>query len=90
MLFKYNKLRGRIVEKFGTLSNFASELSIYKNKTIAVQVVSAKLNGKISFTTDDVMEWSEVLEIPVAEIGFYFFDYELSKDESERIKGVIA
>lgn len=90
MKFKYNKLRGRIVEKFRTYSNFASELSAYKKKTIAVQVVSGKLSGKISFTMNDVREWSEILEIPVEEIGIYFFDYELSKDESERIKEITA
>ena len=88
MVFRYNKLRGRIVEKFGTLSNFALNLSAFKQKNIAVQVVSAKLNSKIGFTIDDVSEWCTLLEIPVAEIGSYFFDYELSKDESERLKTV--
>ena len=86
MVFRYNKLRGRIVEKFTTLSRFASALSTYKKKTVVVQVVSAKLTGAIRFTIDDVAEWSAVLEIPVEEIGLYFFDYELSNDESEIIK----
>ena len=86
MVFRYNKLRGRIVEKFTTLSRFASALSTYKGKTVVVQVVSAKLTGAVRFTIDDVAEWSAVLEIPVEEIGLYFFDYELSNDESETIK----
>jgi len=90
MVFKYNKLRGRIVEKFTTLSKFASALSTYRGKTIAIQVVSAKLNGTIRFTIDDVADWCSVLEIPAEEIGLYFFDYELSKDESDRFKEIRA
>ena len=86
MVFRYNKLRGRIVELFGTLSKFASALSAYKKKNIAVQVVSAKLTGAVKFTIDDVVEWSEVLKIPAGEIGAYFFDYELSKDETDMLK----
>lgn len=67
MEFDYRKLKGRIVEKFDSVSNFAKHLGV------AVQTVSAKLNNDLSITKKDIIEWSEKLEIPVDEIGVYFF-----------------
>ena len=69
----YPKLRGRIVEKYGSQMEFASEIG----KT--EQTVTAKLNGKSKFTLDDIMEWSKALELSEADVGTYFFATELSK-----------
>lgn len=65
--FNYRKLRGRIVEKFGTCGAFAKKIGIYK------QTLSAKLNGDIGITKEDIIEWSEILEIEKEEIGVFFF-----------------
>ena len=68
MIYRYNKLRGRIVEKFGNCEAFAKALGI-TNTT-----VSYKLNGKRQFSQDDILKWSQALEIAAEEIGYYFFD----------------
>lgn len=66
-MYDYSKLRGRIVEKFGTISAFTKALG---SSTVTV---SAKLNNKSGFNRGDIEHWSELLEIPSTEIGLYFF-----------------
>ena len=65
---EYNKLRGRIIEKFGTIDKFADFLD--KSRV----TVSNKLNGKSKFTRDDIIFWSSALKISQDEIGSYFFE----------------
>lgn len=65
--FKYAKLRGRIIEKFGTESRFADDLET------SLITVSRKLNGKSQFSSDDIKKWCASLEIPVEDAGTYFF-----------------
>ncbi len=67
MPYTYNKLRGRIIELFGTQEEFARNLGISKNS------LSLKMNGKTSFSQADVIKWSELLKIDTSEIGQYFF-----------------
>ena len=86
MTFKYNRLKGKIVEKFNTITAFTAELGKRKGHSIAIQYVSGKLSGSVKFTIDDIVLWSEILEIQPDMIGYYFFDYELSKDERDRLK----
>lgn len=66
-MYDYSKLRGRIVEKFGTISAFTEALG---SSTVTV---SSKLNNKSGFSRSDIEHWSELLEIPFVEIGLYFF-----------------
>lgn len=68
---EYNKLRGRIIEKFGTIEKFADFLD--KSRI----TVSNKLNGKSNFSRDDIIFWSSALEISQDEIGSYFFEESL-------------
>ena len=63
----YAKLRGRIVEKFGSQSAFASKLG-WRDA-----LLSAKLNNKSKWEFSDVMKACELLEIPVNEAHVYFF-----------------
>lgn len=67
MGYTYNKLRGRIIEKYGTQEKFARELGVSKNS------LSLKMNGKTSFSQDDVKRWCELLSIKMDDIGDYFF-----------------
>ena len=69
MAFDYSKLRGRIIEKFGTYKAFAEAIGISENS------MSQKLSGKMAITTDDIRKWSKVeyLDIDAEEIGVYFF-----------------
>jgi len=66
-MFDYSKLKGRIIEKYDTLSAFAEALGI------KVQSVSAKLTGRINLTKKDVITWSQLLDIKPKDIGIYFF-----------------
>ena len=68
MTIRYAKLRGRIVEKFGTLQNFAKALGVHS------MTVSRKLNGLVGFSGDDMLIWADLLGIDIANIGLYFFE----------------
>ena len=67
MAFQYAKLKGRIIEKFGTQGEFAKEIGISE------VALSKKMNCKTSFSKDDIQKWCEKLDIDVSEIGSYFF-----------------
>ena len=67
MAFNYNKLRGRIIEICGSQSEFAKLIGVSE------QTITAKLNGRSSFSQKDILKWSEVLKIDQTEIGIYFF-----------------
>lgn len=67
MVFEYRKLRGRIVEKFGTYGNFAEDINV------SLVTVSNKLRGVTQFSQDDIVLWCKALEIPLTESGVYFF-----------------
>lgn len=67
MAFGYAKLRGRIIEKYGTQGEFAKALGTTET------TVSRKMNMSTSFSTDDIKKWSDLLSIAKEEIGDYFF-----------------
>lgn len=70
----YAKLKGRIVEKFGTQGKFAEAVGTTE------QTVSAKVQGRVKFTTKDVVDWSNMLDISSNDVGSYFFDPILSRN----------
>lgn len=67
MPYKYRKLRGRIIEKFGTQAEFAKEIGLSTNS------LSQKMTGKVGLSQTDINEWSALLEISTDQIGEYFF-----------------
>ncbi len=66
MLFRYDKLRGKIKEVCGNFK-FA-ELMGVSNSTI-----SAKLNNKSEFSQPEIFKAVEVLGLEKSEIPQYFF-----------------
>lgn len=66
-MLDFRKLRGRIIEKYDTLGNFA------KSYGISLVCLSKKMNNKSQFTQKDILEMSEMLDISKEEIGDYFF-----------------
>ncbi len=62
----YKKLRGRIVEKYDSQQKFAEHIGL------SVQTVSRKMNGQIGFSQDDIITWSEALDINLKDAGLYF------------------
>lgn len=67
MKYDYSKLRGRIVEKFGTNTEFAKALG----KDSAY--VARYLNQHSGFSQDVVLLWANTLDISPSEIGVYFY-----------------
>ena len=67
MVFDYSKLRGRIVEKYGSNSEFAVALGLKRPQ------LSARLNHTTLFRAAEIKRAQELLEIDPAEIGQYFF-----------------
>lgn len=67
MVFDYGKLRGKIVEKYGSQTAFAKAFGTSEN------TLSMKMNNKVRFTSDDIVKISQLLEISEDKIGLYFF-----------------
>ena len=64
---KYAKLRGRIVEKFGTIGKFGDAVGLSGTS------MSKKLTGTTGFSQADIIRWCELLDIDMEEVGAYFF-----------------
>ena len=67
MSFDYNKLKARIVEKYGNQTNFVKAFGVSEN------TFSRKMNNKNRFTSDDIVKIAEMLDIEKEYIGIYFF-----------------
>jgi len=67
MEFDFSKLRGRIVEQFGSCRSFCRATGFTPG------TLSARLNGVIAFKADEIRRICEVLQIPDAEVVAYFF-----------------
>ena len=64
----FSKLRGRIIEKYGTITNFAD------NTRKSRVAVFNKLSGATDFSKDDICEWAGLLDIQQEDFGAYFFE----------------
>lgn len=67
MAFNYQKLRGRMVEKYGSQTEFAKAFGVSEN------TMSQKMNNKTRFTSDDIIKITDMLEIDQNDVGEYFF-----------------
>lgn len=65
--FDYNKLRGRIVEKYGTQSAFSEAMNMSNGS------LTNKLASKSYFSADEIATACELLDVPAAEVSTYFF-----------------
>lgn len=64
---KFPKLRGRIIEKFGSLRKFAEVYGI------SASMMSYKISGRSQLTLKDIRRFCELLDIDSGEISAYFF-----------------
>ena len=78
-MFDTSKLRGRIIEKFGSQGAFASAVGR------SVSFVSQYLNGKNNVDLDQttIDKWAEALDISFDEIPVYFFTKKVHETEQE-------
>lgn len=67
-MMSFAKLRGRIVERYGTQAEFSRAVGLSRT------IVNKKLTGKCGFSAADVQKWCRLLGISQEEIGIFFFD----------------
>lgn len=67
MEFDYSKLRGRIVEKFGSQKEFAKAMK-WSERTL-----SLKMNGIRTWKQTDIKKAIKLLELSDVDIPIYFF-----------------
>lgn len=65
--FNYSKLKGRIVEFFGTQENFARAMKI------SASALNNKLNGRSEFDQSEIIKALKLLEVEEHEVRSYFF-----------------
>lgn len=76
--YDYSKLRGRIVEKLGSIKKYAELLKLSDTS------ISNKLSNKTPFNQDEILRSieSDVLDIDVVEIPIYFFEQKVGKSQT--------
>ena len=67
MEYNYDKLIGKIVEKFRTQARFSASMGMSE------RTLSLKINNKIDFKQDEIIKACEILEIEHIDIPAYFF-----------------
>lgn len=67
MAYDYSKLRGRIIEKYGSCAAFA------KDFPMSERTLSLKMSSKRSWSQKQIARACELLEIEQNEMPEYFF-----------------
>lgn len=77
--YDYSKLRGRVIEKLGSLKNYAKELGISET------TLFKKLNNKVPFNQDEIFDSIRILDLDVAngDIQSHFFTQKVGKIQTE-------
>lgn len=73
MAFDYNKLRGKIIEKYGSQIEFAKAMG-WSERTL-----SKKMTGKIPWKQTDIYKAIGLLNLSVEDIQEYFFELKVQK-----------
>lgn len=66
--FNFDKLTGRIIEKFKTRDNFATKVPM------SIPTLINKLSGRVDFKSREVVRFCELLDIPLEEIPNFFYE----------------
>lgn len=77
MIYKTEKLKARIVEKYGTQKAFAEALGMTEPSLSRLLT-----NGK-DWKASMIMKAIDLLEIPSAQVDAYFFEPAVSKEKQE-------
>ena len=75
MPFDYSKLRGRIIEKYGTQIAFAKAMELSERS------ISLKLTGKRTWTQNEIDKAIILLGLTELDIPYYFFASEVQDIE---------
>lgn len=76
-MYDTSRLRGRIVEKFGSQSAFADASGN------SVSFISQYMNGKAQLTQGTMDKWIDLLDIANEDIRAYFFTSKVHDTEQE-------
>ena len=69
------KLRGRIIEKYGTIGAFAERIGVSSSTATNV------LNGKTTPTSKSMPKWCDALGIDLRDVGIFFaIDPQISEE----------
>lgn len=74
-MFETSKLRGRIIEKYG------SQIAFSKASHNSISFISQYLNGKKYLDQKTIDKWTMLLDIPANEIDVYFFNKKVHETE---------
>lgn len=77
MIYKTEKLKARIVEKFGDQKSFAEALGMTES------MLSRLLNEGKDWKGSMLMKAVELLEIPATQVDSYFFEPAVSKEKQK-------
>ena len=67
MKFNYSKLKGRIIEIYGSQRNFAHAMGTSE------RTISLKLNGRIPFSQTEITKAISLLNLNLSQASEYFF-----------------
>ena len=77
MAFDYRKLRGKIVEKYGSQSEFSLAMGISE------RTLSLKMNSKVPWKQKEICKAADLLDISDSDIGDYCCTTKVQKIEQK-------
>lgn len=77
IVLDYSKLRGRIVEKYGSVQAFSKVLNVKQ------EGVSHRLSNGKCLSHRSIMKWAKALDISQERIGIYFFTVKVKQVEQK-------
>ena len=78
--YKTEKLKARIVEKFGTQKAFCEAVGMYES------TLSRYLSSGKDWKGSKLIKACELLEIPASEVDAYFFEPAVSKRKRDEVR----
>ena len=78
MTFNYSKLRGKIVEVYGSIAEFSDHSKMSR------ATIFSRFRGESNWRQDEIIEACNLLGIAQNEIATYFFDEQVVKSPTER------
>lgn len=75
MTFDFSKLRGRIIEKYGSCAAFAADINLPES------ALSNRLNNRVKLDSDEIILWSrpDKLDIAPEELHLFFLQQKFDK-----------
>ena len=77
VVFDFSRLRGKIIERFGTRQSFADAIGITPT------TIGCKLDGERTWTQDEIVTACDLLGIAYTDIPSYFFVRRVEKTQLE-------